>query len=177
MPPLSRRSNKKWGAGKVGGPWSPRPSRGGSSRRPPVRSQRAWLGGGKGQCLRQSNGLANEFARCARARPCLGLQAPALPSLRPPRPASPHLHPGLRVRLSGGCGRQAPGPGCPRGGRRLAVGSSTSLRWVQKRDSERGPVAIFLLSDPWRSWEKGTAAAWLVERPGGQSRPGWRVAS
>lgn len=36
--------------------------------------------------------------------PRFGLPAPALPSLRPPRPARPRLHPGPRVRLSGGGG-------------------------------------------------------------------------
>lgn len=75
----------------------------------------------KGRCKRQSNGPANEFTRCSRARPCVRLQMPALPSLKPPRPASPRLHPGPRVRVSGGggCeGRAISAEGGGGGGRR-----------------------------------------------------------
>ncbi|TKC39380.1 hypothetical protein EI555_009755, partial [Monodon monoceros] len=75
----------------------------------------------KGRCKRQSNGPANEFTRCSRARPCVRLPTPALPSLKPPRPASPRLHPGPRVRVSGGggCeGRAISAEGGGGGGRR-----------------------------------------------------------
>lgn len=70
------------------------------------------------------------------------------PSGRCGPPGRPRLlHPGPRVQLLGGGGRRARGLGCPRGGQRQAVASSASLRWVQRRDGERG-AAIFLLSDP-----------------------------
>lgn len=118
----------------------------------------------KGRHTRQSKGPANEFVRCSRARPCLSLPAPALPSLWLLRPARPRLlHPGPRVQLSGGGGRRARGLGCPRGGQRQAAASSASLRWVQRRDGERG-AAIFHLSDPpRRRWENGSVANRLVE--------------
>ncbi|CAD7691964.1 unnamed protein product [Nyctereutes procyonoides] len=114
------------------------PQEEGRRRRSPARPMgSAGRAGGPG--ARQSSGPANALTHCPGARPRPGLPAPALPSLRLPRPARPRLHPGPRARLSGGGGRRARGLSRPRGGRRRAAASSATSRWVRRRTASAGP--------------------------------------
>ncbi|KAG8524035.1 LOW QUALITY PROTEIN: Zinc finger protein 169 [Galemys pyrenaicus] len=118
----------------------------------------------KGRGARLSGGSANGLVHCSRARPRLGLPAPALPSLRPPRRRPPAPPSGSRARLScGGGRRQARGWVVPmegRGGGRRAAAFPASLR----------PPAAAVAGGQRGRWRPGAASGPAAEGGRGHRR-------
>lgn len=150
-PPLSQPSNKKRGRQKWAGSGRIPPP---LLRRPPS-AGRAPDAASSGVGPANSAGAKGRHARQSKVPPMSSCAARAPPLPRPPgaraapsgRCAGPARASSIRVLVcsswvAAGGRRRA---GLSRGGQRQAVASSASLRWVQRRDGERG-AAIFLLS-------------------------------